>query len=288
MLLLGLEWILAGRDTSREVVMTRIQLPSLVLVGSLALVGLLAAGMGGSGFVAQAQSGSQQPAPPAAQDNPFPGEGSQTPQQAKPTQGKPTGSKPTDAKPGGTGDNPFPGENSDAPIIPVPGGDPANAAGNGNGTREYGTGAEPDPHRGADPDGDPMRSPDLDVHTADDGFSSSRTGLKQMPAEDDNDGRPGKSSKNKTRSQLIKEDVDVGSYYLERKNWKAAQSRFSAAFALDGENPDAVWGMAEAERHLDQFKEAADHYKMFLNYDPDGPHSKSARKALEEVEAAAH
>jgi hypothetical protein len=269
---------------------------------AIVLLGFFVAGFGGLSLCAQgqsaSQSGTQQPSQPsgqpAAQDNPFPEEGSQAGQQAKqaqsqPGQSQPDQNKPAGAKPAGTSDNPFPGENTDAPIIPV---DPNGGAGSGNGSasgnREYGTGADPDPHRGADRDGDPMRSPDLDVRTTDDGFSSSRTGLKQMPAEDDNDGQPGKSSKNKTRSQVIKEDVDVGNYYLERKNWKAAQARFASAFALDGENPDAVWGMAEAERHLDQFKEAADHYKLFLNYDPDGPHSKSARKALQEVEASAH
>jgi tetratricopeptide (TPR) repeat protein len=259
---------------------------------SFVALGLLAAGAGGWTSMAQAQSGSQQPSQPAAQDNPFPGEsGAQSgqAQQGQKQQGQKQQGSPDQPKPAGASDNPFPGENTDAPIIPVePGGGSGSGNGSAAGDREYGTGAEPDPHRGADPDGDPMRSPDLDVRTADDGFTSSRTGLKQMPVEDDNDGKPGKSSKNKTRSQLIKEDVDVGSYYLERKNWKAAQARFAAAFALDGENPDAVWGMAEAERHLDQFKEAADHYKLFLNYDPDGPHSKSARKALDEVEAAAH
>jgi hypothetical protein len=37
---------------------------------------------------------------------------------------------------------------------------------------------------------------------------------------------------------------------------------------------------------LQLYKEAAGHYKLFLSYDPDGPHSKAARKGLEEVESA--
>jgi tetratricopeptide (TPR) repeat protein len=80
--------------------------------------------------------------------------------------------------------------------------------------------------------------------------------------------------------------VDIGGFYLDKKNWKAAQARFTGAFALDSENPDAVWGLAEAERHLQLYKEAAEHYKLLLSYDPDGPHHREARKALEEVEAA--
>jgi tetratricopeptide (TPR) repeat protein len=132
-----------------------------------------------------------------------------------------------------------------------------------------------------------VRTPDaLGSFASDDGFSSSRSGLKQLPAEDDTERTPGSSAKVKTRVQLVKEDVDVGNYYLQRKNWKAAQSRFADAFGRDSEDPDAVLGLAEAERHLELFKEAAEHYKLFLTYDPDGPHSKAARKALDEVQAA--
>ena len=110
--------------------------------------------------------------------------------------------------------------------------------------------------------------------------------MKDVPAEDESIAKPGKSLHAKTREQMIKEDLDVGGFYMDKKNWKAAQGRFTAAFALDSENPDAVWGLAEAERHLQLYKEAAEHYKLFLSYDPDGPHHREARKALEEVEAA--
>jgi hypothetical protein len=56
---------------------------------------------------------------------------------------------------------------------------------------------------------------------------------------------------------------------------------------LDKENADAVWGLAEAERHLQLYREAAEHYQLFLSYDPQGPHGRAARKALSEVESAA-
>ena len=104
--------------------------------------------------------------------------------------------------------------------------------------------------------------------------------------EDDSDERPGKSTKSKTREAVIKEDLDVGGFYLDKKNWKAAQARFSAAFALDAENPDTVWGLAETERHLQLYKEAAEHYKLFLSYEPEGKRFREARKALAEVQAA--
>jgi tetratricopeptide (TPR) repeat protein len=216
------------------------------------------------------------------QDNPFPGEAPKAAGQKSTPQQNSTQDKPKSAS-----DNPFPGEDTNAPIIPVdpgPGTAPGRNQGAGSGS---GGDSAATPRRDSDPDGDPVRSPDGLAHTVDDpGFSSSRNGLNQMPAEDDSDGRPGKSTKNKTREQVIKEDLDVGGFYSDKKNWKAAQARFTSAFSLDSENPDAIWGLAEAERHLQLYKEAAEHYKLLLFYDPDGPHHREARKALDEVEAA--
>jgi len=226
--------------------------------------------------------------PPTQGDNPFPGEADKTPsaqsgiKAQEPVQG-------SDQKPKTVSDNPFPGEDPNAPIIPVepaPGSAPRTGAGTG---RNENPAADNDrmSRRDADPEGDPVRSPDAtDNVVNDDGFSSSRSGLNEIPAEDTSDSRPGKSTKNKTKEQLIKEDLDVGGYYLDRKNWKAAQARFTSAFSLDSENPEVVWGLAEAERHLQLYKEAAEHYKLFLSYDPDGPHHREARKALEEVQIA--
>jgi tetratricopeptide (TPR) repeat protein len=49
---------------------------------------------------------------------------------------------------------------------------------------------------------------------------------------------------------------------------------------LDPENPEVYWGLAEAERHLGDFARAKENYLKLLDYDPDGPHGKQARKEL--------
>jgi tetratricopeptide (TPR) repeat protein len=241
-----------------------------------------------------------QAAPPQApanqkEDNPFPGDASKSAEQDSQKQSAPT------QKPGQAGqvppapqasdkandkkgsDNPFPGEDAGAPIIPVDSGNGGNGAG---APSSHKTPEETSNPGARDLDGDPVKSPDGAANVTDDGFSSSRAGLDKLPAEDDSDGKPGKSVKNKTREQVIKENVDIGGFYLSQKNWKAAQMRFQAAFALDGENPDSVWGLAEAEKHLNLTKEAIGHYQLFLSYDPEGPHGKEARKALEQLELA--
>src|ERR1022692_534079 len=133
--------------------------------------------------------------PPAQEDNPFPG------QQADPQQGKPEQNKtgqgkqdPSKQDPSKqdqnkqSGDNPFPGEDANAPIIPVdpdPGRGPVErrpgAAGSGRDS-----GASQSDVDGLKSDGgdDPVKSPDL-PGSSDDGFSSSRSGISRMPAEED-------------------------------------------------------------------------------------------------------
>jgi tetratricopeptide (TPR) repeat protein len=234
-----------------------------------------------------AQNPPSQPAPAPKDDNPFPGDAPQAPaSQSQPGQAQPgqapasQQAAPQTARPGS--DNPFPGEDTNVPIIPTPGTPGADTASGGNGSGDAGR----TPRRDFDPDGDPVRIPDpLGNFTAtDDTFSSSRSGLKQLPADEPIDARAGKSSK--TREQMVKEDIDVGSFYLDKKDWKGAKSRFADAFGLDAENPDALWGLAESERHLQLYADAADHYKLFLSYEPDGKRVREARKGLEEAEAA--
>jgi tetratricopeptide (TPR) repeat protein len=249
------------------------------------------------------------PPPPSQQDNPFPEQPQKDPQkQPQKAPDKPAAQQPakpgTDpnatpksdtspTKPKTESDNPFPGEDSNAPILPVapgpgsssgspgrPSYTPAQRDGDSSSSAAGSSGSD------SDPDGDPVRSPDGPGNVNNDGFSSSRSGLSGLPAENDTDAAPGQSAKHKTREEKLKEDLDTGEFYAEKKNWKAAQSRFADAFALDKENANAVWGLAEAERHLQMYKEASEHYQLFLTYDPDGPHSKAARKALDQVLSA--
>ncbi len=134
-----------------------------------------------------------------------------------------------------------------------------------------------------DPDGDPVRTPEM-ASGEEAGFSSSRTGLNGAAAGPVVETTPGKSTKTKTRDEVVKDDVGVGEFYLEKKDWKAALMRFQSAFLLNSESPEAVFGLAEAERHMEMWDKAREHYWMFLSYDPGGGKAKAARKAVEQLE----
>ncbi len=138
-------------------------------------------------------------------------------------------------------------------------------------------------------DTDPIRSPD-DAATgssaSDSGFSSSLQGANDVKIPDTE--KPGKHQKadEPSHQETAAEDVNVGGYYLERKNWKAALSRFEAALVLDPDNPEVYWGMAEAQRQLGNYANAKANYMKLLDYDPDGKHGKEARKMLKQPELA--
>jgi hypothetical protein len=193
------------------------------------------------------------------------------------------GQKPPAAKPQ-AGSNPFPEDTSTIPLLPSKGA-PDLPASTYNGEESA---RVPLPGE----DSDPARSPDDPTRAAANGneqdSSSSLNGLdKLLPGPDTEE--PGKKKRKgaeiePTHQETATEDVNVGKYYLDGKNWKAARSRFQSAMVLDPENPEVYWGLAESERHLGDFAAARGHYEKLLEFDPDGPHGKQARKALKDPE----
>lgn len=191
--------------------------------------------------------------------------------------------------------NPFPEDTSNVPVMPSKAA-PGLPEGSYNGTE----GAAPSLPGLSLPgeDLDPMRSPDDVAPSAasgqEEGFSSSLKGLEKVlptPGED----QPEKKKKLAGKNPVVKEpshqeaaskDIQIGGYYLDSKNWKAALSRFESAMVLDPENPEVYWGLAEAERHLGEFSSARGYYQKVAEYDPDSRHGKEARKALQEPEIA--
>ncbi len=204
------------------------------------------------------------------------------------------------AKPAGNND--FPEDTNNIPVVTSNG---INPAGNASNSAPPGSATAPPPvvPPSALPgdDADPVRSPDDPVGPASTGDSSSSSSLSGLgralnPPDDDialPDVDPGKRRRGKNAApepaehkETAKEDIDVGSYYLTSKNWKAALSRYQSALILDPENPDVYWGLAEAERNLKDFTSAKANYQKLLDYDPENKHAKDARKLLKEPDIA--
>jgi hypothetical protein len=219
-----------------------------------------------------------------------------------PAAGDSTGSKPADASqkpavaapqpgaPSQSSANPFPEDTSTIPVMPSKStpGLPEGSAVPPENARDFSQSALPGE------DQDPVRSPDDPEPAAASGqevnFSSSSQGLEKLlpPPED---GQPGKKRKlfvkEPAHPEASSKDIEVGGYYLQTRDWKAALSRFESALVLDPENPEVYWGLAEAEHHLGKFAEAKAYYLKLLEYDPDGPHGRQARKELKDPSIAA-
>lgn len=195
-------------------------------------------------------------------------------QPPKPSQ-QPAQKPPTDA-------NPFPEDTNNVPVVPTngqPAATPAPAPDSG------GAGATSLLKN----DNDPVHSPDDPTpdSSADSGFSSSLAGSSDINIPDEV--RPTKHGKTNdvVHSETAKEDEDVGSFELGRKNWRAALSRFQSALVTDPENPDVYWGLAEAQRGLGDFANAKANYQKVVDYeDPESKHSKDAKKLLKTPQLA--
>ena len=213
--------------------------------------------------------------------------------QSKPADESKKPAQPNSSQPGAatqSSSNPFPEDTSTVPVMPSKVTPPLP-----EGTyraEDRGPDSSPVPLRGEDID--PVRSPDdpapsfassTDTESSADS-SSSLAGLGSLlprPGDDQNSGKKRKLTvKEPTHQEAASKDIEVGSYYLDRKNWKAALSRFESAMILDPENPEVYWGLAEAEHHLGDFIHAKEHYLKLLEYDPEGPHGKQARRELKD------
>ena len=203
---------------------------------------------------------------------------------AAPGQSKATGAGQKPAAPPSSSANPFPEETDSVPVLPTKDTPVLTDIGSAD------FGRTPLPGE----DADPVRSPDDAAPAAGNALEqNSSSSLAEIDSllpkpEDDQPGRKGKRSvKEPTHKEAAATDLNVGQYYLERKDWKAALSRFESAMVLDPENPEVYWGLAESERHLGDFADARAYYTKLLDYDPDGPHGKQARKALKDPALAA-
>jgi tetratricopeptide (TPR) repeat protein len=120
--------------------------------------------------------------------------------------------------------------------------------------------------------------------------SDSRSGLDKIVPGPDDDQPERRRRKGDLAApehqETAKEDINVGGYYLETKNWRAAQSRFESAMVLSPDDPEVYWGLAESARHLGDLAKARGYYQKVAEYDPDSKHGKEAVKALKDPEIA--
>lgn len=84
-------------------------------------------------------------------------------------------------------------------------------------------------------------------------------------------------------AQQATKDIDVGYYYLNEKNYIAAESRLKEAVELKPDSGAALIGLAQAQQKLGKGAEARASYEAYLQLNPDGPDSEKVKKALAQL-----
>ncbi len=79
------------------------------------------------------------------------------------------------------------------------------------------------------------------------------------------------------------EDIQVGYYYLQDKNYRAAESRLREAVQLSPKSAAAFVGLAQAQQKLGKRDDARRNYEAYLALEPNGPDSEKVKKALAQL-----
>ena len=207
--------------------------------------------MGATPLFAQSQQNQQQTPPPAQSSQSAP-------------------SAPATKKPSTADDNPFPEDIS------------RKAAADDNAAPSAPPTSTPDSAKPPGSTAPPGSSTPPRSTSPEDSNSSSRSkfqGLGDLP--DDNSSRISNGAGGYiVNPKLAAQDVKVGGFYLDQRDYKGAYARFKEATLVDAGNADAVFGLAEAARGLNHKDEAVQNYQLYLDASPDGKKAKEARKAL--------
>jgi tetratricopeptide (TPR) repeat protein len=81
-------------------------------------------------------------------------------------------------------------------------------------------------------------------------------------------------------------DIEVGDFYLRRKNYRAAEDRYREALVYKPDDAMANLRLGETLEKLGERDEARQHYQEYLKILPEGPLAKEAHQGLERLDQA--
>jgi tetratricopeptide (TPR) repeat protein len=79
-------------------------------------------------------------------------------------------------------------------------------------------------------------------------------------------------------------DVEVGEFYMKRKNYRAAEDRFREALTFKPGDAVATYRLAEVLDAQNQYSEAVKEYQEYLKIPSSGTYNSAAKKALARLE----
>jgi len=79
---------------------------------------------------------------------------------------------------------------------------------------------------------------------------------------------------------------DVGEFYFDRGNYRAAESRFVQALQFNPIDPRAMYDLARSLQKLNQAPQAISRYQACIDLEPAGLYADRSRKALQDLTRA--
>jgi Flp pilus assembly protein TadD len=74
--------------------------------------------------------------------------------------------------------------------------------------------------------------------------------------------------------------VEVGDFYFQQKNYKAAEMRFRDALTNKPDDPTATFKLGQSLEKLGRGEDAAQAYDAYLKAQPSGPFAQHAHEGL--------
>lgn len=78
-------------------------------------------------------------------------------------------------------------------------------------------------------------------------------------------------------------DIEVGEFYLKRKDYHVAMDRFNEALQYKPNDALATFRLAQTQEKLGLNTQAAQNYSSYIKIFPDGPYIKEANEALKRI-----
>jgi tetratricopeptide (TPR) repeat protein len=99
---------------------------------------------------------------------------------------------------------------------------------------------------------------------------------------------PGKVlTEEEKKAKQAAEDIEVGYFYMNKKNYRAAESRLQEAVELRPEAVAAWVGLAQAQQKLGKNEAARQSYEEYLKLNPDIAGAEQAKKAIASLQPTA-
>jgi tetratricopeptide (TPR) repeat protein len=116
--------------------------------------------------------------------------------------------------------------------------------------------------------------------------SSNQTRIDISPPKEDAKNHPDSDISDVTEMHVwnphkAEKDIEVGEFYLKRKNYRAAEDRFREALTYKPGDAVATYRLAETLEDQGKYAEALTSYQDYLKILPEGKFASEAKRGLE-------